>query len=350
MNVGISLYGNLPDGKAVYKYTMENNNGMKVSAINIGGAITNIFVPDKNGNLADIALAHDSLDWYIKNPGSLGILVGRNSNRIKNATIDIFGKTYKLNANKGDNHLHGGFKGMQTRYFDVKSEISNDSAKLIFAMLIPDMDDDFPGNLNVNISYTLTDDNALVIDYNAVCDNDTIINMTNHSYFNLAGHDSGSVLDHVLEMNAEFFTATTESGIPSGEVLSVKGTPFDFCKEKAIGQDINSEHEQVRLVNGYDHNFMLNGSGYRKIATLTDPKSGRVMTTYTDLPCVQLYTANNFPIAATAKDNADYKIYQGVCLETQTCPNAAQMPWLKSPIYAANTEYKTTTVYKFTNV
>ena len=347
MKIQVKPYGNLPDGRQVDIYTMENSGGMSVSVITFGGVITNLLVPDKQGNLADVVLAHQGLDCYLKNPGCFGAMVGRNSNRIGNARIEIKGKQYALTANSGKNNLHGGPKGMIFRLFDADVRCVNGEPVLLLKHTINDMDDEFPGQLDVSITLTLTNDNSLVIDYRAVSDKDTIINLTNHSYFNLAGHGCGDILGHTLEMNADFYTPATPECLPTGEILSVAGTAFDFRNAKLIGKDIGGECPQLKMFGGYDHNFMLGGSGYRKIATLSDPASGRNMAAYTDLPCVQLYTANNLSASVIGKDGAAYRKHGGVCLETQTCPNAAQMPWLVSPIYAAGQEYISTTAYQF---
>jgi aldose 1-epimerase len=350
MTISVQPYGILPDGREVSCYTMENSSGFSASILDWGGTITNLLVPDKAGNRADVMLAHKDLAGYVENPGSFGALIGRNSNRIAGSKIVIAGKEYALTANNGANNLHGGPRGVKNRLFSAEVRTANNQPVLLLSLTIPDLDDEFPGNLNVNVAYAVTGDNSLMIDYRAVSDKDTVINMTNHAYFNLAGHNSGSILDHVLELDASFYTPAAADSVPTGELLSVEGTPFDFRTPKPIGKDIAADVEQLRMFGGYDHNLMLNGSGYRKVATLTEPKSGRVMTTFTDLPCIQLYSANKFPLPVTEKDNADYHNYQGLCLETQTCPNAAQTPWLVSPIYAAGQEYSTTTAYQFSNL
>jgi len=340
-------YGNLPNGKQAFIYTLENSNGMSVSISNFGGAITNLLVPDKHGDIADVALAHGGIEGYFKNLGCLGAMIGRNSNRIRGACIEIAGKKYILSANNGNNNLHSASGNLMFRLFDADVQSVDGKPTLTLSHTIPDMDDDFPGQLNVSITLTLSDDNALKIDYHAVSDKDTIINLTNHSYFNLAGHSSGDVLNHTLELNADFYCSGSDDCIPTGEVLRVEDTPFDFRSAKQIGKDIYNDFPQIKLFGGYDHNFMLNGSGYRKISTLRDPVSGRSMVTYTDLPCVQLYTANNLSLPTPSKGGAFYTKHSGVCLETQTCPNAAEMPWLVSPIYPAGREYISTTAYKF---
>ena len=347
MKIQSRPYGTLPDGKTADIYTMENSKGVSLSVITWGGCITNLLVPDRKGDLADVVLAHDSIDGFYENPGSFAAMIGRNSNRIRNSRIEISGNEYLMTANMSGHNCHCGSLGLKNRLFDAEVRSLNGHLVLLLSHTIPDLGDELPGALSVSIAIALSEDNAVMIDYRAVSDKDTIINLTNHSYFNLAGHANGTVLDHLLELDAGFYTPNGADCIPTGEILRVDGTPFDFRTAKPVGKDIAGDHPQIRLFGGYDHNFMLNGSNYRKISTLTDPKSGRVMTTFTDLPCVQLFTGNGLPASAPAKDGADYQKYSGLCLETQTCPNAVEMPWLASPVYLAGQEYISTTTYQF---
>ncbi len=348
MKITVQNCGNLPDGRQVLMYILENNNNMSVHIMNLGGVITNLFVPDKNGVLADVVLGQKDFEAYLKNPGYHGALIGRNSNRVKNSTFSIGDKKYTLEQNDGANNLHGGSNGFHTRLFTSEVRTLGNLPALLLSTAIEDMSDDFPGNLIVNVAYALTDDNALMIDYRAVSDKDTVINLTNHAYFNLAGHNSGNICDHILQIDAEYFMPNSPDCVPSGEILLVEGTPFDFRTPKAIGKDIAANHPQLEMFGGYDNNFVLGGGyDYRKIATVTEPVSGRKMTVFTDLPGVQLYTGNGIDESATFKNDEKYAKYQGFCLETQLFPNAVNMPWLASPIYHAGEEYVTTTTYQF---
>lgn len=348
MKITVQNYGSLPDGRQALMYILENNNNMRVHITNFGGVITNMFVPDNKGNLADVLLGHNSFEAYIENSGYQGALVGRNCNRIKNAEFTIGEKKYTLEKNDGENNLHGGKNGLSRRLFSGEVRTLGNLPALLLSCTLEDMSDDFPGNLIVNVAYALTNDNALMIDYRAVCDADTVINLTNHAYFNLAGHDSGNILNHSLQINADYYMPNSPDCTPNGEILSVDGTPFDFRNAKPIGKDIDSEHEQIKTFGGYDNNFVLGGGyDYRKVATVTEPVSGRRMTVYTDLPGMQLYTSNMLDTSLTYKDGVKYQKHQGFCLETQLFPNAVNMPWLASPIYHAGEEFITTTTYQF---
>ncbi|MCL2056598.1 MAG: galactose mutarotase [Oscillospiraceae bacterium] len=337
-------YGKLQSGEDILLYTLENKNGMKALVTNIGCNLQALFVPDKNGNIADVVLSPD----MEKSSFGMGVIIGRNANRIKGAKVEVGGKTVLLDKNNGENNLHSNNRGMAVMAFEEAGiQDSNGSSSVKLRRVVADLSDGFPGNLDVTFTYTLTDDNAIILDYHAVCDQDTVINLTNHSYFNLAGYDSGNMHGQLLEIDADFYTPNGADSIPTGEIRFVEGTPFDFRKAKPIGQDIDADFEQVKMFGGYDHNIVLNGSGYRKIATASDPVSGRVMETWTDLPGVQLYTSNGMNMPSRGKGGASYGNHQGFCLETQTFPNAAQMPWVQSPIYKAGDAYISRTAYVF---
>jgi len=342
------LYDTLPSGEEIRIYTLENKNGMKALVTNYGCNLHSLYVPDKDGVLADVVLGYDKAETYRNNPNFLGAIVGRNANRIKNAEVIIDGQTVRLDKNNGENNLHSNNRGMAVMPFDVEKWEKNDGwHSLVMHAKVADGADGFPGNLDVAFTYTLTDDNALILDYNAVSDRDTLINMTNHSYFNLAGHGSGDICGQILEIDADFYTPNGADSIPTGEIRSVEGTALDFRKAKEFGRDMDADCKQLSMFGGYDHNFVLNGSGYRRFATATDPVGGRVMEAWTDLPGVQLYTANGMNVPGGGKGGVSYGNHQGFCLETQTFPNAAQMPWLKSPLYKAGELYITRTAYLF---
>lgn len=345
MRISVEPYGILPNGEEVLLYNLENNNGMRVCVLNYGGIVHCLEVPDRRGEIADVVLGHADLGDYLCNDGYLGVVVGRNSNRIADGAFQLGETAYTLEQNSGGNNLHSGSGGLSFRLFSSEAHTFNNLPVLLLHCKLPHLDDGFPGNLDIHIIYALTDDNALMIDYRVVSDADTIINLTNHSYFNLAGHDSGTIYGHVLELDAGFYTPSGATGIPTGEILQVTGTPLDFTHPKPIGEDIGSSYPQLRQYGGYDHNYVLNGGNYRNIATVTEPASGRVMKVFTDLPGVQFYTANS--LNTSGKNGAAYTKHHGFCLETQFFPNAVNLPWFPSPVFSAGEEFASTTTYQF---
>ena len=347
MNISATLFGQLPDQGKVYCYTLEND-GIKVEILNYGGIVRALYLPDKNGRVADVVLGHKNFEDYIENAGHLGCVIGRSSGRTSGARFDLFDTQVALEANDGEHNLHTGREGLSRRLFTGEVHTFGGLPALLLSHTVEDGSDGMPGNLIVTVAYALTEDNALMIDYRAVCDKNTLINLTNHSYFNLAGHDSGNIYGHTLELGSQFYTPIDASKIPTGEILKVKDTPFDFFTEpKPLGRDIHSALTQISSCGGYDHNFVLSGVGYRKVATLTEPESGRVMKVMTDLPGMQLYTGNHFDGQHPYKDGVNYPKHAGVCLETQFFPNAANTPWFPTPFFAAQEEYTFTTTYQF---
>lgn len=350
MKIFAKPFGTLPDGKQAMLYTMENNNGMCVDISNFGGIIYRLIVPDSHGQPGDVVLGHPAFSDYLRNPGYFGTLVGRNANRIAGAVVEISGKRYELERNDGPNNLHSGTDSLAFRMMSAEARTAGNQPILLLSTTIEDLGDGFPGNVTITVAYMLTDDNALIIDYRAVSDKDTVINPTNHSYFNLAGHGSGNIHGHLLQLEASFYTPNNEQCMPTGEIRGVQGSPFDFRQPKAIGKDIQADCEQVRMFGGYDHNIVLQGQGYRKVGAVTDPVSGRVMEFSTNLPAVQLYTGNGIAQGCPGKDGAVYGKHSGLCLETQFFPNAVNMPWLLSPVFRAGEEYVTTTGYRFSTI
>ena len=347
MKISAERFGQLPDGRTVYSYNLEND-AIKVEILNYGGIVRSLYLPDKNGRIADVVLGCPGLPEYLEDKGYLGAIVGRNANRISGASFRLFDQKFGMEANDGKNNLHSGPNGLSSRLFTAEVHTFNNLPALLLSHTIEDGSDGFPGNLIVTIAYALTEDNALMIDYRAVSDKDTVINLTNHSYFNLAGHDSGNIYGHTLELDAPLYTPGNAECMPTGEILKVKDTPFDFfTAPKALGKDIHSALTQLSQYGGYDHNFVLKGVGYRKVATLADPESGRVMNVLTDLPGVQLYTGNHFDGETSYKDGVKYPKHAGVCLETQFFPNAANLPWFPSAFFAEGEEYAFTTTYQF---
>lgn len=334
------LFGSY-DGKPVSNYIMDNGCGLRAEILDFGGIIKNIYFCG-----TDVVLGRDNMDAYSHNGGYLGALIGRNSNRIENAEFTLNGKTYKLAKNDGDANLHGGLCGFNSKVWD--SEMSDgDEPSLRLCLVSPDGEEGFPGTVSVTVTYTLTKDNALQIHYEGTADADTILNMTNHSYFNLNGHDSGAVDGHTLCIASSFYTPNNDGCMPYGEILSVDNTAFDFREPKTLSDGFESSHEQVKKFDGFDHNFVLDGYGFRKAATLTGDKTGITMETYTDLPGVQIYTANSLTENDNYKGGAAYGRHNAICLETQVFPNALTYRYFPSPILKKGEKYDTVTAYKF---
>ncbi|WP_185966732.1 aldose epimerase family protein [Clostridium sp. HBUAS56017] len=348
MGIKREFYGKTPEGKDVDIFTLSNKE-MTVKISNFGGVVISIITPDRNGKLDDIVLGYDKLEGYLKNEPYLGAIVGRHANRIEGAAFEINGEIYNLSKNEGNNHHHGGFKGFHKALWDANIVQNEDDEYLELSYLSKDGEEGFPGNLNVKVIYRLTDENSLEIDYFAVSDKDTVVNLTSHSYFNLSGHASGSILKHKIMINADKFTAINNECVPTGEIRSVEETPLDLREEKAIEDGIFSDYEQIKLGNGYDHNWVLNVSGKtpEKAAELFDEASGRAMEVYTTKPGIQLYTGNFLDEHENCTDNAIYRKHSALALETQYFPNALKHKHFPSPILKAGEKYKHTTVYKF---
>lgn len=351
MSIVEKSFGTTKSGVEVKSYTLINKNKMKVKVITYGGAIVEINVPDKYGNFDDVVLGYDSIEGYEEGKKFHGALIGRCGNRIENSKFTINGKEYVLAANDGVNHLHGGNKGFDKVVWDSEV-VDSDNNILKLSYLSEDGEEGYPGNLNVNVFYFLTDDNELKIEYRAVSDKDTVINLTNHSYFNLRGHASNDILDQKLMVNADSFTVNDKYSIPTGETRSIENTPMDFRKLKKIGKNINDEDEQIEFGKGYDHNWMLNANGDLKdlSAMLVDEVSGRAMEMYTTNVGVQVYTGNFLDGTEIGKENVAYKRRSGICLETQFVPNAINDSNFESSLLKANDEYRHTTIYKFITI
>lgn len=343
MSITSKYYGRTKTGAEIYQYTLENANGMKVCVIEYGCIVTNVWVPDNGGVLRDVVLGYRELADYEAGTASLGSFVGRYANRIEKAQFTLNGKTYYLEPNDGANHLHGTF-GRLT----YQGSIVDDS--LVLTGRSPDGDDGFPGNMDITVTYKLTDDNALVMDYTAVTDAPTIINLTNHTYFNLDGCDGGDVLHQELWLDADRFTEGNAETCPTGRILPVRGTPMDFTKPKAIGRDMDCGDEQLRMASGYDHNFVLNKDGGMLAlgAIAKSPVSGIRMEMYTTQPGVQLYTGNFLENdGVPGKNGKPHTKHQGFCLETQHFPCTPSHPEFPSVTLVPDEEYHETTVYQF---
>jgi aldose 1-epimerase len=342
-----SSFGTMPGGAAVDLYRLTNANGLEVGAINYGGIITTIRVPDRNGRLGDIVLGFDRLDGYLKEHPFFGAIVGRYGNRIAGGRFTLDGRTYTLATNNGANHLHGGNRGFDKVLWDAKP--SSAGAGVVFTRTSPDGEEGYPGNLIVRVTYTLTDKNELVVDYSATTDKATPVNLTQHSYFNLSADAGTDILNHELTINADRYTPVDSTLIPTGELASVEGTPFDFRKPTAIGARISQPHPQLKNGQGYDHNFVLNrsGDGLEMAVRLMDPKSGRTVEVRTTEPGVQFYSGNFLDGTLKGKGGQNYPHRAGLCLETQHYPDSPNKPAFPSTILRPGQEYRTTTVFAF---
>ena len=346
------LWGNMPDGREVYLYTLVNRNGVSASFTNLGAVWVNMNVPDRDGNLVDVVLGFDSADEYLINPPHFGAPIGRNANRIAGAKFSINGKEYKLDPNNGPNNLHSGPDLYQSRLWNSEAEENDLGTSVSFSLFSPDGDQGFPGNANITITYTLTPDNSLDISYHMICDADTVANFTNHSYFNLDGLNGADAMKQRVWIDADTYTRADEGSIPTGEFTPVKGTPMDFTVMKPIEQDINENYEALIFGGGYDHNWVLNhpqGEVSLCAASESD-KTGIRMEVYTDLPGIQFYTANFLKNGMTGKGGAVYEKRCCYCFETQYYPDSVNKPEFQSPVLKAGEEYKTTTIYKFSNI
>ncbi len=342
-------FGSLPDGTKADIFTLTNSNKVSVDITNYGGIIVSINVPDKKGNMADVTLGHSDFNKYLENPEFFGALVGRHANRIEDAQFELNGRVYELAKNDGKNHLHGGIVGFHNVMWNAEIIQENVSEKLVLTHTSPDGEENYPGKLDVKVEYSLTEQNELVIDYNAVSDKDTVVNLTNHAYFNLAGHASGDVLNHQIYINADNFTPVNEECIPTGEIKSVKGTVMDFTTLKEFASGFETSDDQILNGKGYDHNWVLNSKGNLKeiAAELYHPESGRLMQVFTTKPGIQFYSGNHLD-NKLGKENAVYSKRTGLCLETQYFPNAMKHKHFPSPVLKAGEKYKHITIYKFT--
>ncbi len=329
------------DMGVVYVYTLTNKNGLSAEILNYGGIIKKLIYKD-----VDVVLGRDTMEEYLNNEGHFSAIIGRNSNRIENSEFKLNGKTYKLFANNGRNNLHGGLKGFDKKLWDAEI-IDNEEPSLVLTTISSDGEEGFPGNVNIKVTYTLTNDNSLKIHYEGESDADTVLNMTNHAYFNLNGHSSGDIDNHSLWMDSDFYTPNSDECIPTGEVLSVKNTPFDFTSKSSLDLRLKSEYEQIKKFNGFDHNFVPNGQGYRKVAELEGDKTGIVMEVYTDQSGIQVYSGNAIEEERVCKGGAVYGKHHGICLETQAFPNNLKFSHFPSAILKKGKKYDTVTAYKF---
>jgi aldose 1-epimerase len=341
-------FGKTADGASVDIYTLKNAAGMEVRVITYGGRLVSLKAPGRDGKFADVVLGFDSLEGYLGEHPYFGALVGRYGNRIAKGRFKLDGKEYKLAINNGVNSLHGGLKGFD-KVLWVGREVPGGDPSLELTYLSKDGEEGYPGNLTQKVTYTLTAANELKIDYAATTDKDTVVNVTNHSYFNLAGQGQGDILGHVLQLNAAKFTPVDAGLIPTGELKSVEGTPFDFRQPTVIGARINAEDEQVKRGGGYDHNFIVDGAPgtLRLAARVSEPTSGRVLEVSTTQPGVQFYTGNFLDGTVKGKGGVAYAKRSGFCLETQHFPDSPNHPDFPTTTLKPGEEYKSTTVFKF---
>ncbi len=315
---------------------------------NFGGRVIKIFTPDRDGNMADIALGYNTMDEYLDNKGErfLGAMCGRFANRIAKGKFTLDGVEYSLPINNKGQSLHGGIKGMDSVVWDV---VEVTPSSILFRYVSPDGEEGYPGEVSVDMSYTLTEDNEFVIKYSATTDKNTILNLTHHSYFNLRGEGDDKITDHIIEINSDFYLPVTDVSIPTGEVLKVEGTPFDFRTPKRIGEDIDSDHEQTSVCGGYDHCWVLNNGGNVEFAAkVVEPKSGRCMDVYTDQVGIQFYSGNAFDGKTISKSgNGAYLRRGSLALETQRFPDAPNWAQFPSARLNVGEEYKHTCIYKF---
>ena len=329
------------NGYKTYLITLTNKNGMSVSLTNFAGAIVNLIVPDKNGGFTDVMLGYDDLSGYINGRSGQGALIGRYANRISGGKFTLNGKEYNLYKNDGNNCLHGGSVGYGRRVWDVYGISDGDDPSVAFSYISPDGEENFPGEIKIIVRYVLTANNSLKLEYSAVPDNDTVINLTNHAYFNLGGYDSGDILNTKLQLFADGYTPVNDALIPTGEIAPVKDTVFDFTSPKLIGDDAKSIK-----IGGYDHNFVLCEPGvWRKAAVASNPDTGIEMTTYTDMPAIQLYIGLN--LNETGKGGVYRGKYAAFCLETQFTPDTPNLPNFPSCVFKKGEEFRFTTEYAF---
>ena len=347
------LFGTLNDGSKVDKYTFSNSRGMRVSVLTYGGIIQEIIAPDRNGNLSDVTLGFDNLQDYVSRSPYFGAIIGRYGNRVANGRFTLNGVDYQIPVNDGAHALHGGPEGFHTKLWNARQIHDVSAIGVELTYLSPDGEMGFPGNLQVFVRYTVNNANELRIDYSAVTDKETVVNLTNHAYFNLAGAGNDSVLDHVAWIDADRFTPVDQTLIPTGELKDVKGTPFDFTKPTAIGANIQAEHEQLKCAEathgGYDLNWVLNRPGdlAAVAARVTDPKSGRTVELRTSEPAVQFYSGNFLNGTLAGKNQLTYSHWGAFTLEAQHYPDSVNHTHFPATVLAPGERYTQTTIYRF---
>lgn len=342
MSIKKESFGKTPDGKEVFAYTLTNANGIRAQILTYGGIVKSLYVPDSNGKVADVVLGYDSLNEYINDTVYFGAIIGRYANRIAKGKFTLEGTEYTLAKNNGPNHLHGGIKGFHKVVWDGRAIEQDDGPALKLTYDSPDGEEGYPGNLRCTVIYTLTNNNELKISYEAQTDKTTIVSLTHHSYFNLAGYNGGDILGHELTINADNYTPADDESIPTGQIKAVEKTPLDFTKPTAIGLRI------AQVKGGYDHNYILNKSQSSPAfaARVREPKTGRVMEVYTTEPGMQFYSGNFLDETIKGK-GITYKQHSGFCLETQHFPDSPNKPEFPSTVLKPSEKYSSLTIYKF---
>ena len=345
-------FGKTSAGETVDLYTLRNVNGMESKITNYGGIVVSLTAPDRNGKFADVVLGFNDLESYLtKNDPYMGAIIGRYGNRIAKGRFKLNGVEYKLAVNNGENHLHGGIKGFDKVIWTGRELKTKAGPAVVLTYLSKDGEEGYPGNLRVRVVYTLTNRNELKIDYSATSDKDTVTNLTHHSYFNLAGEGNGDILNHQVIINANRFVPTDAGSIPTGELKTVAGTPFDFLNATAIGARINQDDQQLKFGNGYDHTWVINGRAgtLRRAAIVFEQTTGRGMQVFTTEPGVQFYTGNFLNGTLTGKSGKPYPRRSGFCLETQHYPDSPNQPSFPTTTLRRGRTYTSTTIYRFTN-
>jgi aldose 1-epimerase len=343
------LFGTLSDGSKVYSYLLSNASGTQVKIIDYGAIVVSLSAPDRNGKFADVVLGYDSLAGYVDDNAFLGAIVGRYGNRIAKGKFKLEGKEYQLTVNSGTNHLHGGAKGFYKALWEAEPIESSTDPALKLTYVSKDGDEGYPGTVTMKVTYTLTKDNALKIDYEDTTDKTTILNPTHHSYFNLTGDPTKTILDHELMIAADYITPVDSDLITTGKLAKVDGTPFDFKKPEKVGTRINNNDQQLIFGRGYDHNWVLNNydKNVRLAASLYDPQSRRFMEVLTDQPGLQFYSGNFLDGSIKGKSGIKYKHRTALCLETQHFPDSPNKPNFPSVVLKPGEKYQQTTIYKF---
>jgi aldose 1-epimerase len=350
MKIEQSAFGKTATGQEVSLFTLQNASGMKATITNYGAIVTSLYVPDRNGNFDDVVLGYPALDGYLKENPYFGCIVGRYGNRIGKGKFKLDGVEYKLTINDGENHLHGGAKGFDKAVWSAEPVQQDSAVGVKLSYLSTDGEEGYPGNLSSTVTYRLTNQSELKIEYLATADKATPVNLTHHSYFNLAGQGKGDILNHQVEIFADRFTPVDKGLIPTGKLRPVEGTPMDFRKPRAIGERINDDDdEQLKLGLGYDHNWALNrGNGSLALAArVFEPTTGRVLEIWTSEPGLQFYSGNFLDGTLTGKDGRVYKHRYGFCLETQHFPDSPNKPEFPNTILRPGETYRTETIYKF---
>jgi len=343
-------FGSTQDGEVVDLFTLKNGRGLEVQAISFGATITSLKTPDRDGASADIVLGFESLQPYLDGSPYFGAIIGRYGNRIGGAAFELAGQVHRLAANNGENHLHGGDRGFDKVVWEGETFQGDNEAGVVFSHVSPDGDEGYPGTLSVRVTYTLTDKNELVVDYSATTDRATPVNLTQHSYFNLAGHGSGDILGHELMLAADAITPVGDGLIPSGVLVPVEGTPFDFRTPHPIGERIESDHPQMVFGAGYDHNWVLNGTqveGMNLVGRVYEPTTGRTLEVLTEEPGVQFYSGNFLDGSDVGKGGVVYGRRSGFCLETQHFPDSPNKPEFPSTVLEVGEVHTTKTVFRF---